>query len=36
VVVAEADNSQLLGSGIHQPRDASGQVSASHPQFRRT
>jgi cysteine synthase A len=34
VVVAEPDNSQLLGSGIHQPRDASGQVSASHPQFR--
>jgi len=34
VVAAEPDNSQLLGSGIAQPRDANGQVSASHPQFR--
>ena len=34
VVAAEPDNSPLLGSGIPQPRDAAGQVSASHPQFR--
>jgi len=34
VVAAEPDNSPLLGSGIAQPRDAAGQVSASHPQFR--
>jgi len=34
VVAAEPDNSPLLGSGIHQPRDAAGHVSASHPQFR--
>ncbi len=34
VVAAEPDNSPLLGSGIAQPRDADGQPSASHPQFR--
>jgi cysteine synthase A len=34
VIAAEPDNSQILGSGIHQPRDASGRVSASHPLFR--
>jgi cysteine synthase A len=34
VVAAEPDNSPLLGSGIRQPRDAHGAVSASHPQFR--
>jgi cysteine synthase A len=34
VIAAEPDNSPLLGSGIHQPRDAAGQVSASHPLFR--
>ena len=34
VVAAEPDNSPLLGSGITQPRDASGQPSASHPLFR--
>jgi len=34
VIAAEPDNSQLLGSGIRQARDASGQPSASHPQFR--
>jgi cysteine synthase A len=34
VIAAEPDNAPLLGSGIHQPRDAAGQVSASHPMFR--
>jgi cysteine synthase A len=34
VVAAEPDNSPLLGSGIRQPRDAEGAVSASHPLFR--
>ncbi|MEO8179026.1 MAG: cysteine synthase A [Deltaproteobacteria bacterium] len=34
VIVAEPDNSQLLGSGIGQPRDASGNPTASHPSFR--
>jgi cysteine synthase len=34
VVAAEPDNSQLLGSGIRQQRDASGGVAASHPNFR--
>ncbi|HEY6512441.1 MAG TPA: cysteine synthase A [Burkholderiaceae bacterium] len=34
VVAAEPDNSPLLGSGIPQPRDARGEVSASHPLFR--
>jgi cysteine synthase A len=34
VVVAEPDNAPLLGSGIAQERDANGQPSASHPQFR--
>ncbi|MBX3606989.1 MAG: cysteine synthase A [Piscinibacter sp.] len=34
VVAAEPDNSQLLGSGIPQVRDADGMPSASHPQFR--
>ncbi len=34
VVAAEPDNSPLLGSGIRQPRNAQGAVSASHPQFR--
>src|SRR5262249_40492330 len=34
VVAAEPDNSPLLGSGIAQPRDGSGAVSASHPLFR--
>ena len=34
VVVAEPDNSRLLGSGIPQPRAADGTPSASHPQFR--
>ncbi len=34
VVVAEPDNSPLLGSGVPQARDAKGQPSASHPHFR--
>ena len=34
VVAAEPDNSPLLGSGIAQPRDVGGAVSASHPLFR--
>jgi cysteine synthase A len=34
VVAAEPDNAQVLGSGIPQPRDAQGQPSASHPNFR--
>jgi cysteine synthase A len=34
VVVCEPDNSPVLGSGIAQPRDAKGAVSASHPLFR--
>jgi cysteine synthase len=34
VVAAEPDNSQVLGSGIAQPRDAAGKASASHPRFR--
>jgi len=34
VIAAEPDNAQVLGSGIGQPRDAEGQPTASHPQFR--
>jgi cysteine synthase A len=34
VIAAEPDNSQLLGSGMSQPRDASGKPTASHPHFR--
>ena len=34
IVVCEPDNSQTLGSGIAQPRDAQGAVTASHPNFR--
>ena len=34
VVAAEPDNAPLLGSGIGQPRDASGMPTASHPMFR--
>ena len=34
IVVCEPDNSALLGSGIEQPRDASGKPSESHPMFR--
>jgi cysteine synthase len=34
VIAAEPDNSPLLGSGLRQPRNAHGAVSASHPQFR--
>jgi cysteine synthase A len=34
IVVCEPDNSQLLGSGIPQPRTADGRVSGSHPNFR--
>jgi cysteine synthase A len=34
IVAAEPDNSPLLGSGVAQPRDASGRPSESHPQFR--
>jgi cysteine synthase len=34
VIAAEPDNAPLLGSGIAQPRDASGKPTASHPRFR--
>ncbi len=34
IVVCEPDNSQLLASGISQARDAAGQPSGSHPNFR--
>jgi cysteine synthase A len=34
IIVAEPDNSQVLGSGIAQPRDEDGCPSASHPAFR--
>jgi len=34
IVVCEPDNSQLLGSGIVQARDADGTPSESHPNFR--
>jgi cysteine synthase A len=34
IIAAEPDNSQVLGSGIPQPRNASGAVSQSHPRFR--
>ncbi|HEX5764325.1 MAG TPA: cysteine synthase A, partial [Woeseiaceae bacterium] len=34
IIVGEPDNSQLLGSGIPQPRGADGAPSASHPNFR--
>jgi cysteine synthase A len=34
IAVVEPDNSQILGSGIRQPREADGSPSASHPRFR--
>ena len=34
IVATEPDNSQLLGSGIAQPKDRDGKPSASHPRFR--
>ncbi len=34
VVAVEPDNSQVLGSGIAQPRGADGRPSSSHPNFR--
>jgi cysteine synthase A len=34
IIVCEPDNSQLLGSGISQTRDADGSPSESHPNFR--
>lgn len=34
IIVCEPDNSQILGSGIAQERDADGNPSASHPLFR--
>jgi len=34
IIVCEPDNSQLLGSGIPQPRNADRSPSASHPNFR--
>ena len=34
ILVCEPDNSPILGSGIPQPRDASGWPSESHPLFR--
>jgi cysteine synthase A len=34
IVAAEPDNAQVLGSGIPQPRDVSGQPLSSHPSFR--
>jgi cysteine synthase A len=34
IIVCEPDNVPVLGSGIPQPRDASGRATASHPMFR--
>jgi cysteine synthase A len=34
IIAAEPDNSPVLGSGIPQPRDASGNPNESHPYFR--
>jgi cysteine synthase len=34
IVVCEPDNSQVLGSGIAQSREADGSPAGSHPQFR--
>ena len=34
IIAAEPDNSQVLGSGIPQARNADGSPSASHPNFR--
>jgi cysteine synthase A len=34
VIVCEPDNSQLLGSGIPQPRNADRSLAGSHPNFR--
>ncbi len=34
IIVCEPDNSQLLGSGIAQQRNADGSPAASHPNFR--
>jgi len=34
IVVCEPDNSQLLGSGIAQSRNADGSIADSHPSFR--
>jgi cysteine synthase A len=34
IVVCEPDNVPLLGSGLPQPRDERGGISASHPSFR--
>jgi cysteine synthase A len=34
IVAAEPDNSQVLGSGIPQPRDEDGKPCGSHPNFR--
>jgi len=34
IVAAEPDNSPVLGSGVAQPRDGSGQPTGSHPYFR--
>ena len=36
IVAAEPDNSQVLASGIPQPRTATGAVAQSHPSFART
>lgn len=34
IVVAEPDNSQLIGSGIEQPKNHQGEINNSHPSFR--
>ncbi|HEX4389527.1 MAG TPA: pyridoxal-phosphate dependent enzyme [Steroidobacteraceae bacterium] len=34
IIVCEPDNSQILGSGIPQPRTAQGALAGSHPNFR--
>jgi cysteine synthase A len=34
IIAAEPDNSQVLGSGIPQPRNADGEPEGSHPNFR--
>jgi cysteine synthase A len=34
IIAAEPNNAQVLASGVPQPRDANGNPSASHPEFR--
>jgi cysteine synthase A len=34
IIAAEPDNSPVLGSGVAQPRDATGAIAGTHPYFR--